>query len=106
VAPRWLTSKLATTAALVSVGIAAANRMLVLPAAYAAWSKADLIAGRPVDRILEAQRLMAQSTWLAASMVGLLAGLAWAACMPTKTTASRPDAVPSPGPAAPASAPG
>ncbi|MBM4114179.1 MAG: hypothetical protein FJ253_12550, partial [Phycisphaerae bacterium] len=49
--PRWTRSRVASALATVLVAGAAAWRAMLLPALYGAWSKVDLVAGRPVDRL-------------------------------------------------------
>jgi hypothetical protein len=77
----WLNTKLATVASFVLVITASLHRFVVLPALYTAWSRADLVAARPVERIAEAERLVMQEQILAAAMallaLGLLAGASW-----------------------------
>jgi hypothetical protein len=51
----WLGTRWGTTLGLLLVGGSAAQRFIILPALYSAWSHADLVAGRPVDYILQAQ---------------------------------------------------
>ena len=70
-ARHWLGTKWGTTLGLLLVGCSAAQRFLVLPALYAAWSRADLVAGRPVDYILQAQRYDFFELLLVAAMVTL-----------------------------------
>jgi hypothetical protein len=96
VVPRWLASRLATTAAVVSVAIAATLRMFLLPAAYAAWSRVDRVAGRPVERILEAERCSELASWAAAALVLVLLAVAWLATTATRrvTADARPSAEP------------
>lgn len=91
VVPGWLGSRVASTMTLLAVAAAAANRMLLLPAAYAAWSRADRVAGRPVDRILEAEGLAEQSHWLSATIAALLIAIVWTATRVAGTRASRVD---------------
>lgn len=69
VVPRVLRSTLATTLCLLFLGGAAAHRFLLLPALYAAWARADLVAGRPVERVLAAERLANHEQWVAAALV-------------------------------------
>jgi hypothetical protein len=98
IAPRWLGSRLATAAALLTVATAAVYR-LVLPAAYGAWSRVDRVAGRPVDRLLEAERLTDQAHWMALSLLLLLLGLTWLA---TAQPSAQPSSQPLPSTATPA----
>ncbi len=69
VGPRLLRSAPGTALCLLLLGGAAAHRFVVLPALYAAWSRADLVAGRPVERVLAAENLATQEQWVAASLV-------------------------------------
>jgi hypothetical protein len=76
-APRWLRSRIGTTLALVLVAAAAANRVVVTPAVYEAWSRVDLVAARPADRLARAQELANNHTALLVTMVLLLLGIVW-----------------------------
>lgn len=98
VVPRWLGSKLATTTALLTVAAATIHRVLLLPAAYAAWSRADRVAGRPVERILEAERFTDKAHWVSATIVVLLIGLAWLASAAHRLRTSGSDTTGSEGP--------
>lgn len=53
----WLKQTLALSVSLVAVAIAALDRLALLPRMQAAWARVDLVAGRPVERVEEAQRL-------------------------------------------------
>mgnify|MGYP007032564521 FL=1 len=79
VVPRWLTSTVATTAALLSVALAAGLRLALLPSVYTAWSRVDRVAGRPVERIVEAERLSDLAGWLSLATLLVLGGIAWIA---------------------------
>jgi hypothetical protein len=95
VVPRWLGSKRASGAALLAFGLAAAHRFVLLPGVYAAWSRVDRLAGRPVERFLEAQRLTTQAHWSAIALVLVLVAIAW---LSTRTRrAPAPAAEPVPG---------
>ena len=88
--PRWTRSRIAGALATMLVAGAAAWRAMLLPALYGAWSKVDLVAGRPVDRMQAATQLdgYEQAASLAI-MFGLLA-MSWIALrtgMATSATA-------------------
>ncbi len=53
----WLNHTLGLSASLVALAIAALDRLALLPRMQAAWSRVDLVAGRPVERVSEAQHL-------------------------------------------------
>lgn len=104
---RMATSRAATTAALGAVGCAALYRMVLVPRLYAAWARADLVAGRPVARIADAEQLAGHTVLLAASIGALVAAVvvltAWSrAPRATKAPARAAD----PLPAAPATSSG
>lgn len=80
-AGRWLRAGWATTVALVAVAASATMRFALLPAMYAAWSKADLVAGRPVEHIIEAQRLEMQELILVATIAALHMALLFTASL-------------------------
>jgi hypothetical protein len=86
VVPRWLGSRRASALTLLTLFVAAVQRVFVVPAVYAAWSRVDRVAGRPVERLLEAQRLTDQAHWVAAAMLLLLTGLAWFAATRSPAT--------------------
>ncbi|MFV8750556.1 hypothetical protein ACNOYE_08380 [Nannocystaceae bacterium ST9] len=53
----WLKHTLGLSVSLVAVAIAALDRLVLLPRLQAAWARVDLVAGRPVERVSEAQEL-------------------------------------------------
>lgn len=53
----WLRHALALSLGLIALAIAGLDRVALLPRMQAAWSRVDLVAGRPVDRVVEAQQL-------------------------------------------------
>lgn len=103
--PRWIGSRIGTTIALCAVGCAAAYRLAVLPKAYATWAMADLVAGRPPEKIAQAQELANNATWLAAAAVALLAGIIVLAARGRVAPAVDESPTPVPSPATDASAP-
>lgn len=88
VLPRWSKSRIAGGLSVSLVLGAAAWRAALLPALYGAWSKVDLVAGRPLDRLQAANALdgYEQAASLAL-MFGLLA-TAWVA-LRTDTATTR-----------------
>jgi hypothetical protein len=83
VAPYWLRSRLVTTLALVAVTGTGALRMIMLPAAYEAWSRVDRVAQAPYDRLVRAEGLTEEAWWLGLgsmavlALMGVVAGLHW-----------------------------
>jgi hypothetical protein len=67
----WLDNTVALSVSLIAVAIAALDRVALLPKVQAAWSRVDLVAGRPIERVEEAQRL--QQTHEIALMLLLIA---------------------------------
>lgn len=65
VVPRWSDRHVSTTLALLATVLAGCDRLLLLPRLHAAWSQVDLVAGRPLDRLAEAQQLAHQHLWVA-----------------------------------------
>jgi hypothetical protein len=65
----WIGARWATTLGLLLVACSGAHRFLLLPALYTAWSRADLVAGRPVEHILTAQRYELYELGLLGAMV-------------------------------------
>lgn len=94
VLPRWTRSKLAGVLAMALVIGAAAWRAVLLPALYAAWSKVDLVAGRPIDRMKAATDLDQYEQ--AASLALMFAFLATAWIALRTSTASVAVAMPAP----------
>jgi hypothetical protein len=93
VVPRWLGSRRATAAALLAFGSMVLYRIVLLPAVYAAWSRVDRVAGRPVQRMLDAERLADQAQWVALAVVVCLGGLVWmvaGASRPSSSAAAQP----------------
>ncbi|KIG12734.1 hypothetical protein DB30_01092 [Enhygromyxa salina] len=86
VAKHWLRHNAGTTLALLATGIAAIDRLGVLPRAHEAWSRVDLVAMRPQARIDGAEQLwMVHEATLAALTVVLIA-LAGFASLDKRTT--------------------
>jgi hypothetical protein len=77
--PRWTRSRVAAALAVVVVLGTALWRALLLPALYTAYSRVDLVAGRPVDRLQELERLEDIESAAVSAMALLLVALAWAA---------------------------
>lgn len=71
-APRMIVSRAGTTAALCALGCVALYRFVMLPRLYEAWSRADLVAGRPATRIADAEHLADQTLMLAGALASLL----------------------------------
>jgi hypothetical protein len=96
--PRWTRSRLASAIATVLVAGAAAWRAMLLPALYGAWSKVDLVAGRPVDRLQAATQLDGYEQAASLSiMFGLLA-VSWIALRTGMSVAKSPAPAPAPNP--------
>lgn len=74
--PGWLASRVATTISLLLAGAALAHRLLLVPHLGRLWARVDLIAGRPVDNLAEAQRWTEHQQWLLLIMGLLLLVLA------------------------------
>lgn len=70
-APRWISSKLGTTLALLLTGAALAHRLLLVPHLSRLWARVDLVAGRPLDLLGEAERWAEHQQWLLLGMLGL-----------------------------------
>ena len=75
--PRWSDSRLAVTLNLVGFVGACGWRILLLPEVYAAWSRVDLVAARPLERVLDAQALAGYERWLSLAVAAVLFGVAW-----------------------------
>ena len=72
--PRWLNHRLGTSLALIATGIAALDRLVVLPRVHAAWQRVDLVAMRPVERLAPARELTRMHHGaLAAALIVLVA---------------------------------
>ncbi len=74
--PGWIASRAATCIALLLTGAALAHRMVLLPHLGRLWTRVDLIAGRPIDTLAEAQRWTQHQEWLLIGMAVLLLALA------------------------------
>ena len=94
--PRWLGSRLATTVSLLAIACAGVSRLALLPRVYDAFSKVDLVAGRPAQRFVEAQELASQTLWIDGSLAALLLLLVGIAA----SRNGRADATPAPAPQA------
>lgn len=101
--PRWVAHRGGTTAALGALALAGLDRILMLPRVYQAWSRVDLVAGRPLDRLQEAQQLAQWHHWLLMGVgVLLVAVLAFSifSGAPAAATARAPASkAPAPAPA-------
>lgn len=53
----WLEQTLALSLGLIALALAGLDRVALLPRMQAAWSRVDLVAGRPLERVVEAERL-------------------------------------------------
>lgn len=69
VARPWLRHRAGGTLALIAAGIAAADRLLLLPRVHEAWGRVDLVAMRPATRIVAAE----ESTLIHHCALGALA---------------------------------
>lgn len=77
VLPRWTRSRLAAVLAMLLVVATAAWRAVLLPALYGAWSKVDLVAGRPLDQMHAARTLDGYEQAANLGIVLVLVALAW-----------------------------
>lgn len=82
--PRWISSRVATTSALLLAGAALAHRWLLLPHLGRLWSRVDLVAARPVDTLAEAQRWTQHQNTLLLCMALLALLIAALAARPTR----------------------
>lgn len=80
--PAWIASRVATTISLLLAGAALAHRLLLVPHLGRLWARVDLIAGRPVDNLAEAQRWTEHQQLLLVIMGLLLLVLAALAARP------------------------
>lgn len=69
-----LRHRAAPTLTILAAGIAACDRLVLLPEVHQGWAKVDLVAMRPLDRIAEAEQVtMVHHAALATMIVLLLA---------------------------------
>jgi hypothetical protein len=105
VAHQWLGSRWAQSLAIVVCALATLQRVVILPALYDAWARTDLVAGRPVERLLDAQHLASRQQLVATAMAMLLVAIVVLASRPTKAALPVPlrtvDASPEPTPVEP-----
>jgi hypothetical protein len=73
--PRWIASKAGTTIALVLTAAALAHRLLLIPHLGRLWARVDLVAGRPLDLLGEAQKWSEHQQWLLVAMIVLVLAL-------------------------------
>ncbi len=78
----WLRHTLALSLGLIAVAIAGLDRVALLPRMQAAWSRVDLVAGRPVDRVVEAQQLQQLHEGALALLALVLVGMLVVASFP------------------------
>lgn len=82
--PGWIASRVATTLSLLLAGAALAHRFLLLPHLGRLWARVDLIAGRPVDSLAEAERWTQHQQSLLVVMGVLLLVLVGLAARPAR----------------------
>lgn len=97
--PRWTRSRVAAALAMVLVVSMALWRALLVPALYAAYARVDLVAGRPLDRLQEVERLDDLESAAVSAMALLFVALAWAALRVDGLVAESIEAPPVPEPA-------
>jgi hypothetical protein len=106
--PRMIVSRVGTTAALCAVGCVALYRFVMLPRLYEAWSRVDLVAGKPEARIADAQGLADQTLMLAGALAALLVTIvvlaAWSRPLARKAAPAKPAPEPATATPAPTSA--
>lgn len=95
VLPKWTRSRLAAALALALVAAGAAWRAWLLPQLYAAWSKVDLVAARPLDRLRAAEALDQWDQAVTLAMVLSMIAMAYVA-MRGEAPEPRPAAAPRP----------
>lgn len=76
VARPWLRHHAGTTLGLAAVGLAAIDRLVILPRVHEAWARVDLVAMRPAPRIEAAEQLALVHEVAIAAMVLVLTALA------------------------------
>lgn len=82
--PGWIASRVATTLSLLLAGAALAHRFVLLPHLGRLWARVDLIAGRPVDSLAEAERWTQHQQSLLVVMAVLLLVLVGLAARPAR----------------------
>lgn len=85
-AERWLGMRWGTTLALLGAAMAGLSRFVVLPRLYATWSRTDLVAGRPLDRLALAEQLQTHEALLSWTCALLLLALLVAASRASEAT--------------------
>jgi hypothetical protein len=83
---KWMGQRLPGPIALATAGLAAADRLFILPRMHEAWARVDIVARRPVDHLVMAEQLGSiHLGMILAALVLLLALVAF-------SVARRPDA--------------
>lgn len=90
VLPRWTRSRIAAALAMLLVVGAAAWRAVMLPALYTAWSRVDLVAGRPVDRMQAATALDGYEQAVSLALMFGFIATAWVALRTTEAPTPAP----------------
>ena len=72
---RWLAHRAGLTLSLVAVGVAAIDRLVLIPELHQAWGRVDLVAMRPLARIEVAEQLTLVHQASLGAMVVALVGL-------------------------------
>lgn len=80
----WLRHRVASSLALLAAGIAACDRLVLLPELHGRWGRVDLVAMRPLDRIAEASQLSLVHHAALAVVLLLLLALSVIAALPAQ----------------------
>jgi hypothetical protein len=76
IARAWLRHHAGTTLGLLAAGLAATDRLVILPRVHEAWGRVDLVAMRPVARVEAAEQLSRIHTGAVAAIVIVLVAIA------------------------------
>ncbi len=76
VARAWLRHHAGTTLGLLAAGLAATDRVVILPRVHEAWARVDLVARRPVARLDAAEELSTIHDGAVAALVVVLIAIA------------------------------
>lgn len=87
----WTQSRLASSLALCAFALAGIDRFILMPRMYQAWSRVDMVAMRPLDRVAEAGQLTNGHYWVLLAVALALVGVAFLTPRRSSSVESTPE---------------
>ncbi len=76
VARPWTKQRVATSLGLIAAALAASDRLVLLPRVQQAWSRVDLVARRPAERLADAEQLQQMHDLLLGALLVVVVAIA------------------------------